>query len=291
MSDENVEQVEDSKEEPSEAVEETEEQKQPETAEEQPEGTAEAEEGEENPFLIRTKIDGEEREFDLNDPEIRQQVQEHISKGFDYTKKLQKVAEWEKTNDGFLKLGQTVANDPTFLKVSLAQQMGLDPSLVFSNPSQPPEWLKTENPEQYADALAVYKQSIMAKQVIDNGATQYAQTMAQTNNQMLFDKSRMKYDLEPGEFAEFTNYVNNKIQPNQSGMYDESDMEAAYWAVLGKKRSGRDRLQTSETIRKTIQQGVTEASPTKAIPQKRERLTKQQKEEREFLDYVREHAP
>lgn len=274
----------------------------PEVEPEQPEeGTAEPTEVEEvseqpeeapetpevAPYILRTTIDGEEREFDLNDEDVRKEVTERLSKGYDYTKKLQRIAEMEKANEGWVTLGKTVANDPLFLKASIAQQMGIDPSVLYTKPTQPPDWLKADNPEAYADAMALFKQNAMAVQVVEQAAQQYTHTMAQQNNQLLFEKARLKFDLTPSEFAQMTDYVGRKIQPNRNGMYDDSDVTNAYWALFGEKKAGEKRLETSENIRKTIQTASREQGPKKPISGKRERLTKQERDDRDFLDYVR----
>jgi len=285
-SDESTEQVEPKVEEqPQEGTAETEEEASEEVVEGESEG---GEEEQANPFLIRTKVDGEDREFDLSNEDTLKEVQETLSKGYGYTGKMQKLSESEKSNEAWINLGKSVANDPFFVKHSLAQQMNIDPSVLYANPQQPPEWLKTENPEQYADALAAYKQTMLSKQIIDQASESYTKQMAQTNNQMVLDKARLEHDMSEDEFRQVQNYVTTKIQPGQNGMYDASDVKSAFWALYGEKRAGQQRLDTSETIRKTIQTANREAGAGKSTPQRPERLTKKQKDDKAFTDFAKD---
>jgi len=274
-------QTEETQTEASEATGESEEQSQ---TEETQEGTAE----ESNPLIIRAKVDGEDREYDLNDPEVRAQVQETLSKGYDYTKKLQRIADFEKANEGLISLGRAVTQDPMYLKASIAQQMGYDPGKLYATPQPPPEWLKTENPEGYADALADHREHTRMLEVVNRATDQATRSLAQKNNELLFERARLQYELSPDEYARVTNYVSTKIQPGQNGLYENDDVKSAYWALFGERRSGQQKLETSENIRKTIKGAVQESGARKPVSSKPQILKGQKKEDREFLDFVKD---
>jgi len=241
-------------------------------------------------FLIREKVDGQEVVWDVRDPAQRKQLSENARQGVHYTKKMQILSESEKANQGWADIGRSVVNDPVFMEMQMAKQLGYqDPSIVFSNPQQPPEWLKESDPSAYADQLANYREVVRAKEIVKNATASYRETVASQSNAVLFQNARLKYELDDTKADQLQSFVTGKFKPNNLGMYDESDMEKAYWSLFGKEVSAREKLTSSENIRKTIQK-ATRGAPAKAVSDKHQTMTKKQKDDKDYVEFIREQT-
>lgn len=253
-----------------------------------PEGTAEIPaESPDDQFFFREKVDGQEVVWDIRDPEQRKQLSANARQGFHYSKKLQALSEAEKANEGWTQLGRAAVSNPAFLQAMMAEKLGYGPEVLYGPTQPPPDWMREQDPNAYADALASHKESIRARAIIDRSVETYLGQVSSSTNQILFDRVKLQQELSDAEAKTLRQYVEAKIKPNNLGVFEAQDVENAYWALFGRQRMASEKLKTSEQIKKTIQQAATPQSATSVKP---ERLTKKQKEDRGFVDYVRENA-
>ena len=265
--------------------------------EEQPKGTAEVTEEVQEPtqteeplpppppekkkFVL--KVDGQDVEKEYTEDEERAELQKAIA----FSKKQQALAEFEKTHQQDLSIAQQVKTDPTFMKAQLARLQGYDPSIVFANPTPPPDWLKETNPDAWAQAKADHDFTVRAKSSIDQAFNSYVQMTSETNNRTVFEKAKMHFDLSDDQYNRLTAHVRNKVMPDRMGLYSFEDVETQYWALFGRENAAAEKLKTSESINASLQRGA-KRTPAKPAGTKPEKLPPDVEEARRFRQWLKE---
>lgn len=248
------------------------------------ENTAEAgERVAEDPYLLKTVVDGQEEVWDLKDEERRAKAIEFIQKGVDYGKRQQGLSEWEKANQQKLQMADQLMSDPNTIRFIIAKQLGYDPNMVLGNPQPPDPNLRDTNPDVFWQQHFYYDQAQKQKTAFDTAVNGMITVNAQTANNAMFEKTRIQNNLSETEYQAVRNFVSQNMLANPTGMYSETQIGAALKAVVD--RTASDKLTTANRVQQTLKKAAG-TQPQKQITQRQEKLTEQQKKDREFLDYV-----
>lgn len=226
------------------------------------------------------KVDGRDEEFEWTDEELLEQAR----KGVGFTKKTQALSEWEKANQQKLQLADQLMGNPNTVRYLMAQQLGYDPQMVLGNPQAPdPSW-REQYPDQYWQQKAYYDTAVTQKQAFDNAFNSIVSLNAQSANSALFEKARIQNNLSDSEYQSVRSYVDQNMRANQAGMYSDAQIQGAIRAVVD--RSASEKLETANRVQQTLKKAATSSSPQKQIPQRQEKLSKKEKDEREYNEYV-----
>ena len=258
-------------------------------AEEQvPEGdTAEPEVTAEDPYLLKTVVDGQEEVWDLKDEERRAKAIEFIQKGVDYGKKQQSLTAWEVANQQKLQMADQLLSDPNTIRLIVARQLGYDPNMVLGNPQPPDPNLRDTNPDVFWQQHFYYEQARSQKTAFETAVNGMITVNAQTANNALFERARIQNNLSEAEYQSVKNFVSENMRANPAGMYSDSQVGAAMKAVVD--RTASDKLTTANRVQQTLKKAAG-TQPQKQIPQRPEKLTDQQKEDRRLLEMVKQFS-
>ena len=232
------------------------------------------------------KVDGAEQEVEWSEDELL----EHARKGLAFTKKTQVLAELEKQHQQDLSIAQQVKTDPTFMKAQLARLQGYEPSVIFANPQPPPDWLKETYPDQWAQLKADYDFTVRVKSSVDNAFNSYVQMTSDQNNQTVFQKARLSFELSDEQYNRLVTHVRNKVMPDRMGLYSFDDVETQYWALFGRENAAAEKLKTSESINASLQRGA-KRPPAKPSGTKPEKLPPDVEEARRFREWLKDPSP
>lgn len=249
-----------------------------------PEGsTAETEGVAEDPYLLKTVVDGQEEVWDLKDEERRKQAIEFIQKGVDYGKNKQSLTAWEQANQQKLQIADQLMSDPNTIRLIMAKQLGYDPNVVLGNPQPPDPNLRETYPDLYWQQHAYHEQAVRQKTAFDTALNGMITLNAQTANNALFERARIQNNLSETESQAVRNFVIENMRSNPAGMYSDAQIQAGMKAVVD--RSASERLNTANRVQQTLKKAAG-TQPQKQIPQRQEKLTDQQKEDKGYLEYV-----
>ena len=252
------------------------------TAEEQPEGTAEAEVVAEDPYLLKTVVDGQEEVWDLKDEERRKKAVEFLQKGVDYGKKSQAIAEWEKANQQKLQFADQLMSDPNTVKLIVAKQLGYDPNMVLGNIQPPNEAMKEMYPDLYYQQQALYNVAQSQRQAFDGAFSSLINLNAQSTNNAIFEKARITNDLNDSEYETVKNFVVQNFRANPAGMYSDQQIQAAVKATVD--RTASEKLKTANRVQQTLKKAASGTSPKVSANIKQEKVSDEVAEARRFKE-------
>jgi len=122
--------------------------------------------------------------------------------------------------------------------------------------------------------------------MVDNATNQFILNTVQVNNNAAFEKARVKHELTDEQHRQVGQFVQERLRPNQLGMYTEQDVDYAVNALFGAERMASEKLKTANNINKTIQRGSKQV-PIRATSTKTEQVPKDVQSAREYGDFVR----
>lgn len=254
---------------------------------EQTEATEEAP-SEDEQFFIRNKVGDEEIVYDLRVPEQRKKLQEDAQKGIGFTKKSQALSEWQKANEPMVQFAQNVLQDETMQKALLAKQLGIDPSVAFTQTQAPDEYWREANPEAYYQAKYLHQKATDDRARLEAGLKQYKEGLASNYNNTLIEKTKVKHDLKENETREIIGYIQENMRPNQLGMYSERQFDDAVNALYGREKMKQEKLKQSEKFNSTMKK-ISKSAPTKsAKAPEPKKVSPEEAEAKRYKEYVKE---
>jgi len=226
----------------------------------------------------------EEVTYDVRNAEQRKLLEEHARKGMDYTKKTQLISELEQSLKDQLARTSALNNDPDFIRLGIAKQMSIPPDVLFQNPQPPDPSLQGYDERLYNQQYNTYDLAVKQKQLIENTFQMLQKQNADSINQAIVKKARLKYDDVPeSEFTEMLTWASQRFQPDKNGVYPEDSLDIAYKQRYGDKKMEEMKLKQSNNFNKKIQEAVKQ-KPVKSVNQ---RVTKPaESSEKAFLDFV-----
>lgn len=226
------------------------------------------------------KVDGQDVEV-----QDEQELLTLAQKGLGADRRFQSVSEWEKANQQKLQLADQFLSNPNAVKFAIAQQLGYDPNMVLGNVQPPDPNTREMYPEEYGRRQAYYELAQQQKAQFDNALSGIITLNAQSANNAVFSKTRLKYNLTDAQDQNLRNFIQTRFRPNEGGFFTEQDAEAAVMALYGQEIIGREKLQQTTKIQNTIKN----SKPRSAVPRKAvEELPADVKEARSFKEYTQE---
>jgi hypothetical protein len=234
--------------------------------------------------IITITVEGEDKSYDIRDPQQLQELRDNAQKGIHYTRKMQGVAKMEEGNQQKAQMADMFLANPQALKVLFASQNGIDPAVIMSEPQAPPVELKETHPEYYYYLYNKYQGDVQQKAIGERSFNAFINQTTIVNNGALFEKTRNDNDLTDAEFSQVQSFVQMNIRPNPMGLYSAEQMNAAVNAVVGKDRQAKKQIQAGTQLNKAIKEA---ARVTTAIPQKVHSVSKEDQERDALSEYVR----
>lgn len=243
---------------------------------------------EENPNLLKFVADGEEKVFDITNPEALKELTTLAQAGVGYTKKMQGFSEIDRQMQELNGVLQMITSDPDMMKIVVAKMNGANPAALYGNYTPPPEaWLNSGD----ANLVAAYWQNKYAydtwqaeKDRIEKMSDAFAKQSAQKNNSLLIERAKIKHSLNDGDLAQVQNFLTTRMRPNAVGIYSDQDMEYAVSAVLG---SGRERTAKLNTV-KQIDENLKKAKSSPQVSVKSRPVNPADADREKFHQTVKE---
>ncbi len=240
-------------------------------------------------FIIKTKVYGEEESYDLRKPEDVERLKYDAQMGKTFTKKSQAVSEVEKANSEKIKFAEQVLSNPAMQKAIVAQQMNIDPMVALYNQPvpMPDPNLADINPNEY------YRQFYQAQQInadiqrLNVGLNAFRQQTAQSHNTAVINDVQLKYELQPQQVNQVNAFMTANFQPNQAGMFSKEQAELATKALFGEQISTRQQLTNTKNIQTKLKNIAKTTAPQKSSRSIPEKLTPTDKEAVDFKEFVK----
>lgn len=272
-------------------AEETQEEQNQEQVQEETQETATEENQEESqqeqPKAVR-KIKYQEQEVEIPEEEI----DDYLSKGYDYTRKTQEVAERRKKLDEllqkqaeFTQQNSSLLNNPNAIKLAVAEQMGFDPKNVFSTPQPPNPAMQDYDLQGYVQQLTEYNTAVKEQQAINRVIEATNKQNADRANGFIIETAKMKYGekVKPEEFNQMIFWAQQNIRPNAIGVYPDNALDVAYLTLFNQKDKETNALRVSDNIQKKIK----DAGKNKPIQSQRKKITNEpSSSESDFLKFT-----
>lgn len=235
-------------------------------------------------LIFKLKNKEEEFVYDIRDAEQRKQLEEAARKGLDYTKKTQVLSELEQSLKDQQTKFSNIQNDPDYVRLGIAKQMNINPEVLFHTPQPPNEAMKDWDMTGYIQAYNTWDMATKQKQLIENTFQLLQKQNADSINNAIVKKSRLKYeDLNDQEFNQALQWASQRFQPDKSGVYPDDSLDVAIRQLFGDKKMETEKLKMSNNFNKKIQQAV-KSKPVKQVSNRVEKPAKSS--ESDFVAFV-----
>ena len=205
------------------------------------------------------------------------------SKGVDYTKRVQAFTEAEKSRGAQDQIAGAVLNNPQLQKALIASQMGYNPSVVLSDPVEPPEGLLQYDPQAYYKQKADADNQRVQRQYVENAFTELSSRTRETVNTSVLESARIRHDLNDKQYAEVQAFIRDNVRPSSSGTFSSQQVDFAVKALYAEQKEAASRLAQTRSIQDTVKRaGSTTAATPVPRPQEADEAVAKAKAFKEY---------
>jgi hypothetical protein len=258
-----------------------------ETTEPLEQSTEETTTEEQNAFLFKGKFGEEELTWDASTPEGRQKLIDDAQKGIAFSKKSDALTAFETQNKQKLDAYNQIVGNETLMKILAAQQLGVDPTVLFQTPQPPDPALRETYPEYYIQEYNKYDMATRQKQAAEqHWNTMKAQQSSYQNSSNL-QRAKMEHDLTDEQAGQLQKFITSGyFQPNQLGIYSDDQFAMAAYQLFGRQKMGQQQLDQATQIQKNIKK----ISSTHPVSTAKTQTPAEEQQAKSYLELVRERV-